>query len=49
MIFMSTKLTHWPAAEGFWGDHFIMKTQTGLYFRLNDADKFKGMGDASLV
>jgi hypothetical protein len=35
MIFMNTTLEHWPAAEGFWGDHFIMKTQTGLYFRLN--------------
>lgn len=39
LIFMNTMLEHWPASEGMWKDHFVMKTQTGQYFRLNEADR----------
>jgi len=44
-IFMNTKLEHWPAAEGFWEDHFVMKTETEFYFRLNASEAY----DASVA
>lgn len=47
-LFKNTTLEHWPQAEGHWKDHFVMRTPTGTYFQLNDSDKFKGMGDASV-
>lgn len=37
-IFMNTRLTHYPRAEGFWPDHFIMKIHTDKYFILADRE-----------
>jgi hypothetical protein len=48
-LLMNVTFNHYKYAEGFWPDHFIIKNQTGNYFMLKDCDKFKGMGDASLV
>lgn len=33
-IFMNTSLVHYPYAAGFWGDHFVMSTNTGHHFFL---------------
>ena len=38
-LFLNTSLTLYQYAQGFWDDHFIMKTQTGLYFMLASKDE----------
>ena len=40
-IFMNTSLEHWPRVDGGWKDHFVMTTQTGLHFRLDDVDRWE--------
>lgn len=47
-IFMNTTLKHWPRHEGGWKDHFIMTSQTGLHFKLNDEDRYEGESYAPL-
>lgn len=47
-VFINTSLDHYKYSEGHWPDHFIMKTQTGLYFMLLDSDR-AGPEDAPMA
>ncbi len=44
MLFLNTKLQHWTRADGFWSDHYIMTTETGLHFMLKDKDMLRNGG-----
>lgn len=39
MIFKNVRLTHFRHNEGFWPDHYLMSTQTGLHFMLIAKDQ----------
>lgn len=39
MLFLNTKLVHYPRADGFWPDHWIMTNQTGQHFMLAAKDQ----------